>query len=42
MRGSATQRRSRSISQPTPMPQRISPTTMEANNPDAWLKEKTP
>ena len=39
MRGSRTQRRKRSISQPTPMPQRISPPMIAANMPAAWLNE---
>ena len=41
MRGSRTQRRSRNMSQPTPMPHRISPQMMAANMPAAWLNEKT-
>ena len=39
MRGSCTQRRKRSISQPTPMPQRISPQMMATKVPAASLNE---
>jgi hypothetical protein len=42
MCGSRTQRRKRKISQPTPMPQTISPATMAANVAAASPKEKTP
>jgi hypothetical protein len=39
MRGSRTQRRNRSISQPTPMPHKISLTMMAANTLAAWPSE---
>jgi hypothetical protein len=42
IRGSPTQRRKRSITHPTPIPQRISPTTMMTNIPTAWTNENTP
>ena len=40
--GSLTHRRNRSITQPTPMPHRISPTKMAANVPAASPSENTP